>query len=63
MTMLAIMQMLFLVSTMLIRQQEELNVIERNTCNCSCHTWKPTSHVMVTKVLRIALRVLACSLL
>jgi hypothetical protein len=41
------------VSTMSTHQQKELNVIEGNACNCSCPTWKPTSHIMVAKVSQI----------
>jgi hypothetical protein len=43
-----------LVSTMLTRRQEELNVVEGSAYNCSCHAWKPAFHVMVAKVLQIA---------
>jgi hypothetical protein len=48
---------------MLIHQQEELNVIERSTCNYSYPTWKPTSHIMAAKVLQIASWVLVRLLL
>jgi hypothetical protein len=51
-----------LVSTMLICQREELNVIERNTCNCFRPTWKLASHVMMAKLSWIALWVLMRSL-
>ncbi len=40
----------FLVSTMSIRLQKELNVVEGNACNCFCFTWKLTYRVMVAKV-------------
>jgi hypothetical protein len=43
----------FLVSTMSIHRQKELNVVERNACNCSCPTWKLASHTMMAKVSRI----------
>jgi hypothetical protein len=46
-------QMPSLVSTMLICQWEELNVIERDTCNCSHLTWKSISCTMVAKVSQI----------
>jgi hypothetical protein len=50
MTILAKVQMVSLVNTMLTYQQEELNVVEKNTCNFFCPTWKPTFHAMVAKV-------------
>jgi len=50
MTMSTKVQMSSLVSTMSTHQQEELNVIERNACNCFHPTWKPTSCVMVVEV-------------
>jgi hypothetical protein len=30
-----------LVNTMLTCQQKELNVVEKNTCDCFCPMWKP----------------------
>ncbi len=48
--MLARVWMPFLVSTMLIHQREEFNVVKRNTCSYFHHTWKPTFHAMVAKV-------------
>jgi hypothetical protein len=42
-----------LVNTMLIHQQEELNVVEGNAYNF-CPMWKLTIHAMATKVSRIA---------
>jgi hypothetical protein len=50
------------VSTMLTHQQKELNVVEKNTCNCFRPTWKPTSRAMVAKVLQIVSWVLVRSL-
>jgi hypothetical protein len=41
-----------LVNTMLIYQQEELNVVEESTCKCLHPTWKPTSCAMVAKMLQ-----------
>jgi hypothetical protein len=54
--------MLYLVNTMSTHQWEELNVVEGSACNCSCPTWKPSSHAMATKVLQIASWVLMRSL-
>jgi hypothetical protein len=51
-----------IISTMSTHQQEELNVVEGSACNCFCPMWKPTSHVMATKVLQIASWVLVRSL-
>jgi hypothetical protein len=62
MTMLAKVQMPSLISTMSIHRREELNVVERNACNCCCPTWKPTFHAMVAKMLWIASWVPMCSL-
>jgi hypothetical protein len=50
MTMSIKVQMLFLLNTMSIRQREELNVFERNTCSCFRPMWKPTSCAMAIKV-------------
>jgi hypothetical protein len=47
--MLTKVQMSPLVNTMLIHQQEELNVFEKNTCSYSHPTWKPTSHANGSK--------------
>jgi hypothetical protein len=55
-------QMSSLVSTLLTHWQEELNMVERNACIYYHPTWKPTSHTMATKVLRITSWVLMCSL-
>jgi hypothetical protein len=44
------MRMPCLVSTMSTHQHEELNMVERSTCNCFHPTWKPTSRAMVAKV-------------
>jgi hypothetical protein len=54
MTMSTKVRMSSLVSTMSTHQQEELNVVEGNTCNCSCPTWKQASHTMMEKVSQIA---------
>jgi len=62
MTMLIKVQMPFLVSTMLTRQQEELNVFERSACSYFHPTWKPTLSAMVAKVLQIASWVPVCLL-
>ncbi len=43
-----------LVSTMLIRRREELNVVEGSVGNCFCPMWKPTFRAMVAKVSWIA---------
>jgi len=51
MTILAKVQMVSLVNTILTRQQEELNVVERSACGCFCPTWKPPFCAMVAKVL------------
>jgi len=50
------------VRTMSTCQQNELNVIEGNTCSCYYPMWKPTSHAMVRKVSQITSWVLVCSL-
>ncbi len=47
---------------MLIHQQEELNVVERNACNCFCPKWKLISCATMAKVLQITTWVLVCSL-
>jgi len=47
---------------MSIHQQEELNVVERNTCNYSCPMWKLASYAMVAKVSQITSWVPMCSL-
>jgi len=51
-----------LVSTMLICQWKELNVVEGSACNCSCLTWKLTFCIMVAKVSQIISWVLVRSL-
>jgi len=53
MIMLAKMQMPSMVNTMSIHQQEELNVVKGNACNCFCSMWKLASYTMVTKVSQI----------
>jgi len=53
MTTLIKVQMPSLVSTMLIRQREELNVFERSACSYFHPTWKPTLCAMLAKVLQI----------
>jgi hypothetical protein len=62
MTTLAKVWMPYLVSTMLIRWQEELNAVEGNACNYSCPMWKPSFCTMATKVSWIAWWVLVCLL-
>jgi hypothetical protein len=54
MTTLVKVQIPYLVSTMSTCQRKELNVVEGSTCNYFHPTWKPTSHIMATKVSRIA---------
>jgi hypothetical protein len=39
-----------LVNTILIYQQEEMNVAEGNPCSCFLPTWKPASNAMVAKM-------------
>jgi hypothetical protein len=52
----------YLISTMSIHRRKELNVVERNACNCCCPTWKPTFHAMAAKMLQITSWVPMCSL-
>ncbi len=49
MTTLAKVRMLYLVNTMSIHWQKELNVVEGSKCNYFRPMWKPTSCAMVTK--------------
>ncbi len=51
-----------LVNTMLTNKQVEFNMIEEDTCNYFCPTWKLAIHAMATKVSQIASWVLVCSL-
>ncbi len=51
-----------LVSTMLVCRKKELNVIERNACNCFHPVCKPSSQTMATKVSWIISWVLMCLL-
>jgi hypothetical protein len=62
MTTLGKVRISFLVRTMSTCQQKELDMVEGNTCTCSCSMWKPTYCVMATKVLQIASWVLVCLL-
>jgi hypothetical protein len=50
MTILATVRMPYLVSTMLTCQQDELNVVEKNTCNHFCPMSKLKFHAMLPKV-------------
>jgi hypothetical protein len=53
MTTLTKMWMSSMVNTISTHQQEELNVVEGNACDCFCPIWKLTSCTMVAKVLQI----------
>lgn len=46
-----------LVSTLSTHQWKQLRVTKINACNCSCLTWRPTSHAIITKVSQTASRV------
>jgi hypothetical protein len=55
MTTSSMVQIPFVMSITLTRQQEKLNVVDESACNYSSPTWKPTSCItMVTKMPRIA---------
>ncbi len=62
MTVLVKVRMSSLMSTMLTRWWEELNVVEGCACSCFCPMRKPTSCIMVAKMLWITSWVPMCSL-